>query len=1389
MQWFTGDGMNGRSQSGVVVQFVAKPREGGVAAPEDADPRDTGAEDDAPSPDTGENRFVGRSEELQTLRSALESALAIRGRLVLLGGDPGIGKSRLTQEFIGIARGRRIPVRVGRCHEGAGAPIYWPWLQVIRAQAQSSSAQRLRNDLGVGAEDIAQWVPEVRQLLGLQELAAPAAESEHARFRLFDSIGGFLRRAAQPAGLVIVLEDLHWADPASLLLLNFLAADLQDCPLLIVGTHRENDIAEDVRASLRRVPHAQRLRLGGLQPAEVQRLLGVFAGAELPQAVARAIGEETEGNPFFIGEILRHLIEQKALVKHEGQWLVQGSLRSMPLPESVREVIGRRLARLSPACASVLEVAAVIGREFSLPRLQAVTLLYTSKLNEVMDEAVAAQVLNPLALGAAGGTYGFVHALIRETLYHRLTQVERLQLHLRVGLAIEQAEGETDASRQAELAHHFYEAYDGYPESAARALDACRRAGEHALAHFGFEEAARQFKRALRVLGHGAAPETRNRLLLQLAESLRRAGDSREARTRYLEAADMAVSQGFPELLARSVLGLGMVNFGASWWAGLEVDHVLVGLLKRARRAVGDAFPALRAALAARLTLELYWSPAFEFCGPLAEEAKRYATGQEGTPEAALAAAAQSYSRLGPDGTGEDYNELVGVAVRLAEASGKADLTLNNHVLHFLGVSNWCPDRDWFDEQVNTYWRIAAELREPQHKWFGEVLRFAQVLCDGDLELAETVAAGARDLAEAADDRVGAMVWGAQIGISRYFQNRMAEMEAGFRGFAARYPALPSWNAVVALTLAESGREAEARALLDQAGVNDFTDLRRDTLWFNGMTMFSLAAFGCGHGNACARLYELLQPYAERYVMVPPSIGSRGPVTFALAALALGLGRVAEATRHAEAAIEAARRMRDIPYELYAQALHAVCLALDRNQLSRARELLEISDAACRQRGIAPLSERVWWQPRLRELAAGRGAVGSMEAFLGQGAEGGALRGRRRALRIPLLPALRRLWERMETAVRVAGIRVLGRWVGGMDDATVERRFGGRWMQWLIYQSMVMSFQPRQAFGFSGDIAYELSYEHSGARPPALWTVRVRGRRASAVRGAASQAAVRIRMSVNSLMRILVGQLDSVAAMVEGRTEVNGDLAVASRLVDMFGGISPVGHLSPGELQRGELARSRQVRELLSDLDIAPADLQLSLQARREAALARRQNLSAPSSSMMGAVTIIISDMEGFTQMTEALGDSGAHRVMQEHNRIVRRQVLAHRGHEMELQGDSFLLAFIDRHAALHCAAAIQRDFDEHNRRHGQRPIRVRMGIHTGEAIKDTGKFFGKTVIVASRVSAKALGGEILVTDTTSAGLEAERSMSFGEARSYELKGLSGEYRVRPMHWQQSRSA
>ena len=176
------------------------------------------------------------------------------------------------------------------------------------------------------------------------------------------------------------------------------------------------------------------------------------------------------------------------------------------------------------------------------------------------------------------------------------------------------------------------------------------------------------------------------------------------------------------------------------------------------------------------------------------------------------------------------------------------------------------------------------------------------------------------------------------------------------------------------------------------------------------------------------------------------------------------------------------------------------------------------------------------------------------------------------------------MWERVETAVRVAGIRVLGRWVGGMDDATVERRFGGRWMQWLIYQSMVMSFQPRQAFGFNGDIAYELSYEHSGTRPPALWTVRVRGRSASAVRGAEPSAAVHIRMSVNSLMRILVGQLDSVAAMVEGRTEVNGDLAVASRLVDMFGGISPVGHLSPGELQRAELARSRQVRELLSDL-------------------------------------------------------------------------------------------------------------------------------------------------------------------------------------------------------------
>ncbi|MCH8987314.1 MAG: protein kinase [Chloroflexi bacterium] len=442
--------------------------------------------------------FVGRQREMGELKAALEDALSGRGRLVTLVGEPGIGKTRTALELATYAGLRQAQVLWGRCYEGEGAPPYWPWVQAIRSYVRDVDPEQLRSEMGAGAADIAEVVSDVReQLPGLQ--APPQLEPEQARFRLFDSITAFLKSAARRKPLVLVLDDLHWADHPSLLLLEFVARELASARVLVIGTYRDVELSRQHPLSrtlgeLTRERLFQRVLLRGLDQEDVARFIELVSGVNPPSGLTEAVHRQTEGNPLFVTEVVRLLVQEGELTQDPST----GSGRagesdtwSVRIPEGVREVIGRRLDRLSGRCNDTLTIASVIGREFTLENLSPLIEDMTEdRLLEVLEEALSARVIEELPRTV--GRYQFTHALIQETLAGELSTTRRVRLHARIAEALEDMYGEEAEAHAAELAHHFAEAQTvlGTEKLVRYSL----LAGERALATYAHEEALAHFQ-------------------------------------------------------------------------------------------------------------------------------------------------------------------------------------------------------------------------------------------------------------------------------------------------------------------------------------------------------------------------------------------------------------------------------------------------------------------------------------------------------------------------------------------------------------------------------------------------------------------------------------------------------------------------------------------------------------------------------------------------------------------------------------------------------------------------------------------------------------------------------------------------------------------------------
>ncbi len=848
--------------------------------------------------------LVGREREMERGRAALARALGGQPSFFVLIGDPGIGKTRLAEELAAEASTAGALVLFGRASEGGHQPAFWPWLQILRGYASATDPATLAGLLGRGAADVATVAPDIAERLSLASRAS-TLEPEQARFAFFDAMDRFLVRASRQQPLVLVLDDLHWADEGSLLLLEFLSRELGGARLLLVATSRSAELAEapELQRALAALARAAQgfdsLTLTGLEREDMAWLIEAWAGEPPSPALLEAVCDRSEGNPLFARELVR--------------WLAAGGPAGREameeIPVGVQQLIRQRLRELPEEGRRALATAALIGREFPVLLLSRACEQEPEALLAAIEPAERAGILDAVPGGA--GRLRFAHALVQEVLEADLSSRERAGLHLRVGEALAALNAAHAERVLPELAAHFAAALPlGDPK---RPFDYALRAAEMDLRLLAFEQAVRNARLALRIADETGAlpPAARNRVLLLLADAQFHAGRREDAARTWWALVDSARRSRDAAALADAAMSLALANVFTA-----HSHQETVGLLREALDGLGGGDSPRRARLLSWLARQVTWTDESDRQDELTCEAVEMArrlgrdASQDPDPrgdETLLDVLGARGSVLEHGGADEDrqatYDELLTRARQSGSRVFEADaLTLRlQHRIELV-------DAGGIDRDLALLERLGEDLRHPFYRAFAARAKAMRALWRGDPD-AESLVQQATAAGQEVDREHAAVVLAAQLTALRRLQGRVGELEAGAREAADRYPMMASFRCGLAAIQLEAGDPVAARETFERLAEGDFAEIRPDRP--NYALNLALLAEVCvqlGDADRARPLRAKLAPLAGRYLTAPNAV-TAGCASRPLGALAALLGESEEAERFFAEALEVERRM------------------------------------------------------------------------------------------------------------------------------------------------------------------------------------------------------------------------------------------------------------------------------------------------------------------------------------------------------------------------------------------------------------------------------------------------------------------------------------------------
>ncbi len=861
------------------------------AHPHDAPPRgfDTAL---ARPPAPGFPVYVGREGLRERLDTALGSALSGRGHVLVLTGEPGIGKTRTAFHLLARAREAGAATTRAYCVQDAGAPPFWPWAATLSEALESKLLSR--TDLPIADRRVlAQAIPDLAHLLSEDETTPPPLPAAASRFRLFDCFRRALVQACSERPLVVLIDDLQWTDLGSLSVLHALGPRLADIPVMVIATVRDSEVEgdrADLISQIGRTITAQTESVKPLNESEVGRLATATIGSQIDLAAEKTLFGACGGNPFVLNEALKLWVD--ASPSHRGT-------EAFHLPAGMRAMLTRQLDAAGLECRRVLAAASVIGREFDLPLLCAAAQLAESAVLSRLDPALRAGLIR--GVQARRHTYTFSHDLVRAALYQDLGESERAELH--TFCARHLAASSTQSHRLAEAARHHYCA--GPAGDCRRAVDVCRAAAAATAEHLADEDAAEHLTHALELLEHCVGrPHERSQLLIELGHALSRAGRWMEARETYLQATAEARRCDDVSSLCEAALGIATED---------EVDLPDPGRVAALREAaeLAPSQTALRARVLARYAYSLWFlDPAL--AKTVAREA--VALSREIGDDTTLAFVLRLSHRVLQTGA-DDVQERRATSrelVRIAE-SMEDRLTALEYRTPCLWDALEFGNALELRAQALAIEHEAARLQLPYADWLASMFGASVAHLEGRFDVASNKAAHALEAARGLNEAFAGAAFGVQMFGILFDSGRVEELLTQFRTVADQHQAL-TWQLALRQLEAVTENHASSRRLLDRIVGGEFAEVPQNVNYLSNLAGLAEICIAVGDPSSAEPILERLGVFHQHHVVYAPGWIHRGSVARLRGELARLLGRAEDAAAYFEEGVERDRALGALPF-------------------------------------------------------------------------------------------------------------------------------------------------------------------------------------------------------------------------------------------------------------------------------------------------------------------------------------------------------------------------------------------------------------------------------------------------------------------------------------------